>query len=358
MNLKNLIQVDCSANPYDPTPVAAAVFDKIVALRQQDDRPIFVFSGELHAHPATVLLPFAFLLHAGLLTSTAPVALQTGLRFSGEIAHSLMTDYLRDVLDIKLTEDEAERLREADPAGERLLDVLQSTCYPQSLHARHYLWRALHYARVPVLATDLTSRQGKDGAYYCNEDDPLTKSLLSEIERGAEPLIRVDRPLGMAYRNIYTQYRLKTASTEAGVVMWHQGGVAHMLGDTALGLAFKASLGGHFNTMVKKGKAHVLVVVPMESSHFTPERIPEAAADFAGSVIAVDGLCHQNPPRSHDEFVLSSRIISSVFAAHGARPEAQQRLRPIEDIYWASRALLTYKKLYPHVQAAQAAVPA
>lgn len=344
------IEVDCSANPFDPSPAADAITAEIANIRKHSNRPIFVLAGELHDSPEQVLLPFAFMLRNGLLSSTSPSALLSQFQMSLEFPHYRLAKFLHGYVGPTPSDSQTiNRIVESDFTGERLLHNLQMTRYYRSPHARYFLHEALLDGKIRVSANDAAWCEGQP-AILDSTDDP-TRSLIRLFGYDEADSITAESPAGMLIRNFFTAGRLEEQGMKSGMVTWHQAGTFHIVGHKQLAHKFHNSLARSLYLTVCPN-AHIITVLPVHETGFSEENIPDAAVGCTSTVIGVRGLSQPLPATTAEEFIRSNEAICAIFNSAGKTPKRKIPLPHLQPEDYRDRYNLIVSTLYPQWEAA------
>lgn len=307
------VDVDCSATPYDPSPAADAVAAEITRIRQTSDKPIFVLSGEVHTLPSHALLPFAFMLRSGLLTSTSPTALLNNFMFSVEFSHNAFANFSTNTIAKHVSKGSLRAFVSNDRQGLNLLSMLQ-TGGDKILgpHAHHYVYMALRQAKVSTIATDASVILDFLGNKYLDHRDEVAMSLVSDMAPHG-----LFTPKAFSIRNLITAKLVCQQGSAAEQVTWHQAGLSHLFGDQCGKYPYEASLSHQFATLIEEERGHAIVVFSNDNVMLSLEMIPPQARRFPGHVVTVCGL-RNHVPRTHaEDYEEAYRVAETIILGAG-----------------------------------------
>lgn len=328
-----LTKIDCSDDPYDVTPVTAAILDRVALARSRQadsKKPVVVLMGEVHDQPSHRLLMQGFL----------EAARSGGLRpaFHMEHEHQLLSRIARIDAGVDLKGWQAEALSKADTDGRVLLQAVMAyrPLGYSPLTGQNLMAYCLENA-IPVAFTDAAKSGRSQGAdRTLDVSDRQTAAQIAsyhspQFNQAAAPqdlpTLLVEEPDGIAVRNRMMRdlsaARLESAGSD---LLVHHCGREHLLGDTRSGFAYKDSLAVQF---AAQGYT-VISVFPQSSSAF--DRVPDdAIAADAADVVLVEGLSALpypvSPSDETNELLQFSQQSDGLIGLYETSPDAKRQTR-------------------------------
>lgn len=331
-NFKNGFTVDCTADPYNPVPVARALLGEIEKIRETSNLPIYVLGGEFHNNLLYALVPYAFMQAARLRDTTSQTALMSRFEYCIEKPINLLDHVCNQVLKLNLPSAQLARIAEADRKGVHQVEILKAFQNPN--HAPHVDVLLADYLRehgVPVRAVDspyvLTQ---DDRRAVVSGRDPHTAGYGLENKISEYP---VASPSGVAIRNgdMAIELQLDGMYPQGRITYW-QGGRGHLFGrdcDYVQSLValfrglirlqpsnpyvydYEHSLASRFQCVQDKKRGHVICLLPVDA-RFSEKEIPAEADAFTGTVIGVYGL-NSRQRKPFEDHAAVSQSVSRIF---------------------------------------------
>lgn len=268
--------ISCAADPYDPEPVAACLFDRLVALDKstpQDSGPIVILMGEDHTLPMTVAgFPVALLQKMEECWPGRTLAAM-------EQPHNFLTRIMTALSDETIPGDLIYRTGKYDPDGQAVLSGYMGG-WPSGMApvAHHNLMAWCYHNRVSTLFNDAAMEDD----FSLDFRDPLTRAVAG----GDRGRAHAEDPDGMAIRNtVMERLGVWRARTLKKRFILQSTGRNHVFGNTLDGDAFEDSL---HEAYLRAGAAAVLPFFPViRSDAYSVNRLSAAALSaLRGAVIA------------------------------------------------------------------------